>query len=57
MFIDKGTVVHTISQSIEVDSQENLWNVSAEIAGVLAAVEWLSIKNLMLYPFIMITRP
>lgn len=40
VFIDKGKVVHTISQNIEVDPLENLWNVSAEIAGVLAAVKW-----------------
>lgn len=46
VFIDKGTVVHTISQNIEVDPQENLWNVSAEIAGVLAAVEWAIDKEL-----------
>ncbi|MEM5686734.1 hypothetical protein AAHB49_08360 [Bacillus cereus] len=49
-------MMHKISQNIEIDSQENLWNVSAEIAGVLAAVNGLLIKSLMQSLSIMIMR-
>ena len=40
VFISENRIIHTISQSIKVNQSENLWNVSAEIAGVLAAVDW-----------------
>lgn len=46
VFVHNDKVMHKISQNIEIDSQENLWNVSAEIAGVLAAVKWAIDKEL-----------
>lgn len=38
-FIKNEKLIHTISKIIEL-KDENLWNVSAEISGALAAVEW-----------------
>ncbi len=46
VFIEKDEIIHKISKSIEIDPQENLWNVSAEIEGVLGAVEWAIKKKL-----------
>lgn len=40
VFIENNVVIHTISRKTTINPSENLWNVSAEIAGVLAAVEW-----------------
>ncbi|WP_078592939.1 viroplasmin family protein [Evansella clarkii] len=42
-FIWNEKLIHTISQRIDI-KDENLWNVSAEISGALAAVEW-AIEN------------
>lgn len=37
-------VIHTKAQRAEVNPKANLWNVGAEIAGILYAVDW-AIKN------------
>ncbi|HDR4886203.1 ribonuclease H family protein [Bacillus cereus] len=44
VFVKDNKIIHKISQQIPVDENEDLWNVSAEIAGALNAVEW-SIDN------------
>lgn len=38
-------VIHTVSNSIEIDESENLWNVTGEIAGALAAIDWAISNN------------
>lgn len=40
VFVLNEIAVHTVAKEAPIDSNENLWNVSAEIAGVLYAVEW-----------------
>ncbi|WP_075620396.1 viroplasmin family protein [Paenisporosarcina indica] len=44
VFVLKEIAVHTVAKEAPIDKDEDLWNVSAEIAGVLCAVEW-AIKN------------
>ncbi|MCS1382746.1 ribonuclease H family protein [Lysinibacillus sphaericus] len=44
VFVQNNIVIKTISQPVEIDEEDNLWNVSAEIQGVLEAVRW-SIKH------------
>ena len=40
VFIVDDHVIHQASEPTEVDPEVNLWNVTAEIAGILYAVEW-----------------
>lgn len=40
IFVNGDKVIHKISQRVSIDPEENLWNVSAEIEGVLAGVKW-----------------
>lgn len=40
VFILNDEILEKVSQPIPIDSKENLWNVSAEIAGVVFAVNW-----------------
>ena len=40
VFIVNNEVIHTEAKSTPVDPENNLWNVSAEISGVLFAVKW-----------------
>lgn len=40
VFIINDEVIHTAAESTPVDPDNNLWNVSAEIAGILYAVKW-----------------
>jgi len=50
VFVENGEVIHKISKEVIV--KEDLWNVSAEIEGVLGAIEWSiqnSYKNLTIY--------
>ncbi|MEE1130938.1 MAG: ribonuclease H family protein [Caryophanon sp.] len=44
VFILNEQVIHTTAKEALIDKEENLWNVSAEIAGVLYAVKW-AIEN------------
>lgn len=44
VFILNGQVIDTTAKEVQMDEEEDLWNVSAEIAGVLYAVEW-AIEN------------
>lgn len=45
IFVNRDKVIHEISQKVSIDPEENLWNVSAEIEGVLAGVKWAIEKN------------
>lgn len=40
VLIVNDVVIHTESKEVAVNSQANLWNVGAEIAGILFAVDW-----------------
>lgn len=40
VFVKNDSVIHTVAKDAPIDSDEDLWNVTAEIAGVLYAVEW-----------------
>lgn len=40
VFIVDDQVIHQASEKTEVDPDVNLWNVTAEIAGILYAVNW-----------------
>lgn len=40
VFIINEEVIHTAAESTPVDPDNNLWNVTAEIAGILYAVKW-----------------
>ncbi len=40
VFVINEVVIHTVAKEAVIDVEEDLWNVSAEIAGVLYAVEW-----------------
>lgn len=40
VFVINEVAVHTVAKEAPIDDEEDLWNVSAEIAGVLYAVEW-----------------
>ncbi|GLC89782.1 ribonuclease H family protein [Lysinibacillus piscis] len=40
IFLQNNEVIHTVSKGTPIDPTENLWNVSAEIEGVLYAVHW-----------------
>ncbi|WP_250129917.1 viroplasmin family protein [Jeotgalicoccus sp. WY2] len=40
VFIINDEVIHTAAESTPVDPDNNLWNVSAEIGGILYAVKW-----------------
>lgn len=44
VFIENNEIIYKISQAVSINLEENLWNVTAEIEGVLAAVEW-AIQN------------
>ncbi|MFC0190494.1 viroplasmin family protein [Fictibacillus aquaticus] len=44
VFVKDDEVIHKVSKQSPIDKNEDLWNVSAEIAGVLHAVEW-SVNN------------
>ncbi|MGE7021327.1 viroplasmin family protein [Solibacillus cecembensis] len=37
-------IIHTLSEPIQIDIDDNLWNVEGEIKGALAAIQW-AIKN------------
>lgn len=50
VFVENEKIIHKISKEVKVE--EDLWNVSAEIEGVLGAVEWSiqnGYKNLTIY--------
>lgn len=40
VFIIDDEVIHTAAKSTPVDPNNNLWNVAAEIGGILYAVKW-----------------
>mgnify|MGYP001024514416 CR=1 FL=1 len=40
VFIIDDKVIHTAAKSTPVDPNNNLWNVAAEIGGILYAVKW-----------------
>lgn len=40
VFIVNEEVIHTAAESTPIDPDNNLWNVTAEIGGILYAVKW-----------------
>lgn len=44
VFVQNDKIINSVSQQVQINEEDNLWNVSAEIQGVLYALEW-SVKN------------
>ena len=56
VFVRNETILKEVYKETLVSSNDNLWNVSAEIAGVLYAIEWCIKKRYLVLIFIMIMK-
>lgn len=45
VMVKNNEIIHTISNSVNIDENENLWNVAGEIEGALSAIDWALSNN------------